>query len=86
MRQNWHGMCYVYAVIAKTNMQQEQNSYYPQPQGLYNSANEHDACGVGMVADINGVKNDEIQLYQMPLLAESVSSAAKTNRMSGIGK
>ena len=37
-------------------MQRTQNSYYPQPQGLYNASNEHDACGVGMVADINGVK------------------------------
>ncbi len=27
-------------------------SYYPDKQGLYDSANEHDACGVGFVANI----------------------------------
>ena len=36
--------------------------------------------------DINGVKNDEIQLYQMSLLVESASRAAKTIGMSGVGK
>ena len=34
--------------------QQEQGlRAYPPAQGLYNSVNEHDACGVGMVADLN---------------------------------
>ena len=32
----------------------EGNSYYPRQQGLYDSSNEHDACGVGLVADIKG--------------------------------
>ncbi|WP_327085762.1 glutamate synthase large subunit [Nonomuraea sp. NBC_01738] len=27
---------------------------YPEPQGLYHPANEHDACGVAMVADVHG--------------------------------
>lgn len=36
-------------------------SYFPQPrQGMYNSINEHDACGVGLVADINAVRKHEI--------------------------
>jgi len=33
---------------------------FPPRQGLYNPLNEHDACGVGFVANINGEKNHEI--------------------------
>ena len=32
----------------------------PQAQGLYDPSNEHDACGVGMVAHIKGKKTHEI--------------------------
>src|SRR5919198_6323893 len=32
----------------------------PRPQGLYDPANEHDACGVGMVADLNGRASHDI--------------------------
>ncbi|MCW2919398.1 MAG: hypothetical protein JWN52_7466 [Actinomycetia bacterium] len=32
----------------------------PQSQGLYDPANEHDACGVGMVADLRGRKSHDI--------------------------
>ena len=32
----------------------------PAPQGLYDPANEHDACGVGFVANIKGVKSHDI--------------------------
>ncbi|MFN5512311.1 MAG: glutamate synthase-related protein [Burkholderiales bacterium] len=32
----------------------------PQAQGLYNPANEHDACGVGFVAHIKGAKSHAI--------------------------
>ena len=32
----------------------------PQPQGLYDPANEHDACGVGFVCHIKGQKTHEI--------------------------
>ncbi len=35
-------------------------SNYPTPQGLYNPANEHDACGVAMVATLNKVASHEI--------------------------
>jgi glutamate synthase (NADPH/NADH) large chain len=35
-------------------------SNYPAPQGLYNPANEHDACGVAMVATLNKVATHEI--------------------------
>jgi glutamate synthase (NADPH/NADH) large chain len=33
---------------------------FPQAQGLYNPANEHDACGVAMVATLNKVATHEI--------------------------
>ncbi|MFF5257611.1 glutamate synthase large subunit [Actinomadura viridis] len=32
----------------------------PPNQGLYDRANEHDACGVGMVADLHGRKSHDI--------------------------
>jgi glutamate synthase (NADPH/NADH) large chain len=32
----------------------------PAPQGLYDPANEHDACGVGFVANIKGAKSHDI--------------------------
>lgn len=36
------------------------NSAVPARQGLYDPANEHDACGVGFVAHIKGQKNHSI--------------------------
>ncbi len=33
---------------------------FPNPQGLYNPENEHDACGVGMVVNIHGNKSHEL--------------------------
>ncbi|WP_018922714.1 glutamate synthase large subunit [Salsuginibacillus kocurii] len=33
---------------------------YPLPQGLYHPENEHDACGIGMIAHINGKKSHDI--------------------------
>ncbi|MBN1678736.1 MAG: hypothetical protein JW966_00495, partial [Anaerolineae bacterium] len=33
---------------------------YPDNQGLYNSANEHDSCGIGFVANIKGRKSYDI--------------------------
>jgi len=32
----------------------------PQPQGLYHPRNEHDACGMGLVASIRGERSHEI--------------------------
>lgn len=32
----------------------------PQRAGLYDAANEHDACGVGMIVDIHGNKSHEL--------------------------
>ena len=36
------------------------SSNYPAPTGLYDPANEHDACGVAMVATLNKVPTHEI--------------------------
>jgi glutamate synthase (NADPH) large chain len=33
---------------------------HPEPQGLYHPANEHDACGVAMVADVAGRRGHDI--------------------------
>ena len=30
------------------------SKYYPEAEGLYDPTFEHDACGVGMMVDING--------------------------------
>ena len=32
----------------------------PEKQGLYDPQNEHDACGVGFIADIKGRKSNDI--------------------------
>ncbi len=44
------------------------NSLAPQSQGLYNSANEKDACGVGFVAHIKGKKSHQIVQKGLELL------------------
>ena len=38
----------------------EQQIFRQQPQGLYDPRQEHDACGVGMVADLNGRASHDI--------------------------
>ncbi|MBU0650572.1 glutamate synthase large subunit, partial [bacterium] len=35
-------------------------NYFPKKQGLYDPAYEHDACGVGFVCNIKGVKSNKI--------------------------
>ncbi|MBO9498174.1 MAG: glutamate synthase large subunit [Novosphingobium sp.] len=42
---------------------------YPPPQGFYDPANEHDACGVGFVAHIKGVKSHAIVKQALEILA-----------------
>ena len=32
----------------------------PKKQGLYDPANEHDACGIGVVVNIDGIKTNQI--------------------------
>jgi glutamate synthase (NADPH/NADH) large chain len=40
----------------------------PLEQGLYDPANEHDACGVGFIAHIKGNKTHEIVLQGLEIL------------------
>ena len=39
---------------------EQQRRRIPDPQGLYHPQNEHDACGMGLVASIRGEKSHEI--------------------------
>ena len=41
---------------------------FPEPQGLYDSRNEHDACGVGFVAHIKGNKSHAIIAQALEIL------------------
>ncbi|MGH3392447.1 MAG: hypothetical protein ACRDOO_26565, partial [Actinomadura sp.] len=49
----------------------------PGPQGLYDPANEHDACGVGMVADLAGRKSHEIVKKALTVLRNLDHRGAK---------
>ena len=40
----------------------------PEPQGLYDPAHEHDACGVGFVVDIKGRKSHAIVSQALQVL------------------
>ena len=40
----------------------------PHKQGLYDPANEHDACGVGFIAHIKGEKRHDIVLQGLEIL------------------
>ena len=40
----------------------------PERQGLYDPANEHDACGVGFVANIKGRKSNGIVQQGLQIL------------------
>jgi len=42
---------------------------YPAPQGLYDSRNEHDSCGVGFLAHIRGEKSHAIVSRALEILA-----------------
>jgi len=41
---------------------------FPKPQGLYDSRNEHDSCGVGFVAHIKGTKSHAIISQALEIL------------------
>src|SRR6266404_7420818 len=49
----------------------------PKKQGLYDPANEHDACGVGFVANIKGEKSNEIIRDGLLMLANLDHRGAK---------
>ncbi|MEY2196164.1 hypothetical protein AB7942_26015 [Neobacillus sp. BF23-41] len=41
---------------------------YPSAQGLYLPEYEHEACGIGMVANINGKKSHDIVEHAITIL------------------
>ena len=45
-----------------------QQEHQPSAQGLYDPANEHDACGVGFVADIKGRRSHTIVRQALQVL------------------
>src|SRR5271166_6149166 len=45
-----------------------QSTGLPKPQGLYDPANERDACGIGFVANIKGQKSHDIILKGIQVL------------------
>ena len=70
-------------------MQNTRKTYYPQPQGLYESKNEHDACGVGMIADINGrvrhnIVEGGIKILERLMHRGAVGGDSKTGDGAGI--
>ena len=42
---------------------------YPQSEGLYNNSFEHDACGIGAITNIKGVKSHKIIEDSLTILA-----------------
>jgi len=48
---------------------------FPEPQGLYDPRNEHDACGVGFVAHIKGAKSHAIISQALEILKISTTAA-----------
>ena len=63
-------------------------SAIPQAQGLYNPANEHDACGVAMVATLNKVATLEIVqqgITALRNLEHRGASGAEVNSGDGAG-
>ncbi|WP_431893376.1 glutamate synthase large subunit [Nonomuraea sp. bgisy101] len=50
---------------------------FPEPQGLYHPANEHDACGVAMVADVNGRRGHGIVVKALTALCNLDHRGAK---------
>ncbi len=51
---------------------------YPHNQGLYSSANEHDACGIGFVAHIKGQKSNEIVQRGLDVLERMTHRGAES--------
>ncbi|WP_184614422.1 glutamate synthase large subunit [Sphaerisporangium krabiense] len=49
----------------------------PEPQGLYHPSHEHDACGVAMVADVNGRRTHEIVAKALTALCNLDHRGAK---------
>lgn len=65
------------------------NQIIPEKQGLYNSKNEHDSCGVGFVCNIDGTKSNDIIKKGLKILRRlahrgAVGADPKTGDGAGI--
>ena len=49
----------------------------PRQQGLYNPNNEKDACGVGLLANINGIKSHQLVEKGLQVLENMVHRGAE---------
>lgn len=58
---------------------------YPNEQGLYNPKNEHDACGIGMYANINGVASHDIVDKGLEMLCRLEHRAGRSGDGTGDG-
>ena len=57
----------------------------PQEAGLYSAANEHDACGVGMIVNIHGGKSHDIVDNALKVLENMEHRGAETRDKTGDG-
>ncbi|OCS85607.1 glutamate synthase large subunit [Caryophanon tenue] len=58
---------------------------YPEQQGLYNPGNEHDACGIGMYANIKGIPSHDIVLKGLEMLCRLEHRAGRGGDGTGDG-
>ena len=63
----------------------QQTRRQPRVAGLYNAANEHDACGVGMVVNIHGGKSHELVDNALKVLENMEHRGAETRDKTGDG-
>ena len=54
----------------------EQQIFRQRPRGLYDPLQEHDACGVGMVADLNGRASHDIVTKGITILCRLMHRGA----------
>ena len=59
---------------------------WPKPQGLYHPRNEHDACGVGFICNMDGRKNHEMIRQAINILCKLTHrGAASADNKTGDG-
>ena len=52
---------------------------FPNPQGLYDPANERDNCGIGFVANIKGTQSNEIVMRGLEVLTNMTHRGAESS-------
>ncbi len=65
--------------MTNANSRRYRDPAAPRPQGLYQFENEHDACGVGLIADVNGRPSHEIVDKGISILKRLVHRGAAGN-------